>query len=66
MVHANLGVSIVPDLAVKPLDAIPVKALSLGPDAPQRSLGLIYQENQIKTRALDELFEALNDVIQTA
>ncbi|MFD1159349.1 LysR family transcriptional regulator [Roseovarius aestuarii] len=66
MVHANLGVSIVPDLAVKPLDAIPVKALSLGPDAPHRTLGLIYQENQIKTRALDELFEALNDVIQTA
>ncbi len=63
MVHANLGVSIVPDLAVKPLEAIPVKRLSLGPDAPHRTLGLVYQDNQIKTQALDELFEALIAVI---
>lgn len=66
MVHANLGVSIVPDLAVKPHDAIPVKRLSLGPDAPQRTLGLVHQENQIKTQALNELFDALMGVIRSA
>ena len=66
MVHANLGVSIVPDLAVKPLDAVPVKRISLGEDAPKRTLGLIYQETQIKTQALDELFDALAQVIDSA
>jgi DNA-binding transcriptional LysR family regulator len=66
MVHANLGVSIVPDLAVKPLESVPVKRLSLGPDAPIRTLGLIHQENRMKTQAIDELFEALLSVIQNA
>lgn len=63
MVHANLGVSIVPDLAVKPLEAIPVKRVSLGADAPYRTLGLVYQENQIKMQALEEVYEALMGVI---
>lgn len=66
MVHANLGVSIVPDLAVKPLDAIPVKRLSLGPDAPFRTLGLVHKKDQIKMQALDELFDALLTVVRTA
>lgn len=63
MVYANLGVSIVPDLTVKPQDRIPVKRLSLGPDAPIRVLGLVYSENQIKTRAMEELYGALRGVI---
>ncbi|MCC1491193.1 LysR family transcriptional regulator [Cognatishimia sp. F0-27] len=66
MVHANLGVSIVPHLAVRPADAVPVKAIGLGPDAPRRTLGLVYQERQIKTRALDELYDALISVIDAA
>lgn len=66
MVHANLGVSIVPNLAVKPYDNIPVKRLSLGPDAPTRILGLAYPEGQIKTKAIDELFSALLSVIENA
>ncbi len=66
MVHANLGVSIVPDLAVKPMDAIPVKRLSLGPDAPYRTLGLVHKENQLKMQALDELHDALATVIHKA
>lgn len=66
MVHANLGVSIVPDLAVKSLDAVPVKRIDLGPDAPQRTLGLVYQETQVKMQALDEVFRALSDVVQAA
>lgn len=66
MVHANLGVSIVPDLAVKPIDAVKVKRISLGADAPRRTLGLVYQESQLKMRAIDELFDALASVIRTA
>jgi DNA-binding transcriptional LysR family regulator len=63
MVQANLGVSIVPDLAVKPQNAVPVKRLSLGEDAPRRTLGFAYREDQIKTQVIDALFEALADVI---
>lgn len=63
MVHANLGVSIVPDLAVKPLETVRVKRLSLGADAPTRVLGLAFPEDQIKTRAVDEIFDALAGVI---
>lgn len=64
MVDAKLGVSIVPALAVKPRHGIPVKHLSLGPDAPYRTIGLMCPENQIKAHALDEVFSALANVIQ--
>ncbi len=63
MVHENLGVSIVPDLAVKPLGGPEVKRLGLGSDAPKRMLGLAYPENTVKTPAIDGLFEALISVI---
>jgi DNA-binding transcriptional LysR family regulator len=66
MVQANLGVSIVPDLAVKPLHSVPVKRLSLGPDAPMRSLGLAYRQDQVKTQMMDEVFDALRQVITAA
>ncbi|WP_299651012.1 LysR family transcriptional regulator [uncultured Tateyamaria sp.] len=66
MVHANLGVSIVPDLAVKPLDGVPVKRLGLGPDAPTRTLGLAYLQDQVKTRAMEELYNAFAGVIERA
>ncbi len=64
MVHARLGVSIVPDLAVKPFDTVEVKRIGLGKDAPIRTLGLAYRDNQVKERALDELFDALAQVIE--
>ena len=63
MVHANLGVSIVPRLAVKPLDNIPVKRMQLGSDAPTRILGLAHHKNQIKTQVMDELFDAMRRTI---
>ncbi len=66
MVHANLGVSIVPDLAVKPTDTIQVKRLPLGDDAPMRCLGLAYHKDQIKPRLIEELFTALDGVIKAA
>ena len=66
MVHANLGVSIVPDLAVKPQDSVAVTQISLGPDAPKRTLGLIHQENHLKMQAFEELFGALAQVIDVS
>ncbi|KIC49701.1 LysR family transcriptional regulator [Tateyamaria sp. ANG-S1] len=66
MVHANLGVSIVPDLTVQPLESAPVKRLPLGPDGPTRVLGLAHPEDQIKTRAVDELFQSFEAVIANA
>ncbi len=63
MVNANLGVSIVPDLAVTPRNRMPVKRVSLGADAPVRSLGLAYHKDQMKMRVVDEVFTALCDVI---
>ena len=66
MVHANLGVSIVPNPSVGPLESVPVKHLDLGPDAPTRTLGLVHPENQIKAKAIDEVFGALLGVIRAA
>ena len=66
MVQANLGVSIVPDLVVKPLEQVAVKRVALGTDAPTRLLGLAYRKDHIKTRLLDEVFAALSDVIAEA
>ncbi|WP_413718408.1 LysR substrate-binding domain-containing protein [Silicimonas sp. MF1-12-2] len=63
MVQANLGVSIVPDLAVKPQDSVPVKRVDLGPDAPRRVLGLVYLEGQVKMQAIEALHEALVSVL---
>ncbi|MEP1519910.1 LysR family transcriptional regulator [Ascidiaceihabitans sp.] len=66
MVRANLGVSIVPSLAVKPLESVPVKRLALGQDAPTRILGLAYRKDQLKIRLLDELFAILERVVEKA
>lgn len=63
MVHANLGVSILPDQTVKPFDQLHVKRLSLGPDAPTRSLGLATHKDQVKTQVTQALFAALAAVI---
>lgn len=65
MVHANLGVSIMPNLVIKPPSSIPVKHLDLGLGAPKRVLGLVYLKDQIKKQAIDELYEAILTVIKT-
>ncbi len=66
MVHANLGVSIVPDLAVKPSEQVAVKRLDLGPDAPTRILGLAYQKDHLKLQAIEEIHASLMSVINAA
>ncbi len=63
MVHANLGVSIVPRLAVAPYDNVSVKHISLGPNAPKRVLGLAHRRDQLKAQAIEALLEALSSII---
>ena len=63
MVQANLGVSIVPDLAVKPFETARVKSLPLGPDAPKRTLGLAYHKDFGTQHVISEVFAALAGVI---
>lgn len=66
MVYANLGVSILPDLAVRPFESPPVKRLDLGSDRPTRIMGLAFPENPVKTKAIEALFDALSDITQQA
>ena len=63
MVQAKLGVSIIPDAAVKPPDSLPVKSINLGEDAPTRVLGLVYHKDQTKLKAVEEIYAALRSVI---
>jgi DNA-binding transcriptional LysR family regulator len=64
MVQANLGVSIVPALAVEPQDPAPVKRIDLGTGAPTRTLGLVFKRDHLKTQATLEIFDALTRVIE--
>lgn len=66
MVHANLGVSIVPKRCVQPKNSIPLKRISLGDDAPVRCLGLAYHVNYPKSRVVEEILDASMSVIEDA
>lgn len=66
MVHANLGVSIVPDLAVAAQVTLPVRRIGLGDDAPKRVLGIVYQEEQSNIAAIDQIFDALSSILSEA
>ncbi len=66
MVAANLGVSIVPRLAVHADATPPVKRLDLGPDRPERILGLVCHRDTAMAPAIDALFEALCAAIGVA
>lgn len=59
MVHANLGVSIVPRSCVKTAYALPLNRLSLGEDAPCRVLGLAYRKEHPKLRVIEEIHAAM-------
>lgn len=63
MVHADLGVSIVPDAAVTSVEAAPVTRLSLGPGAPVRALGFVQRHDQPKVKAMEEIYQALMSTI---
>ncbi len=59
MVHANLGVSVVPRSCVASTYALPLRCLPLGPDAPLRSLGLAFPKQHSKQRVIEEVHAAL-------
>jgi DNA-binding transcriptional LysR family regulator len=58
MVHANLGVSIVPRSCVANPHSPPLNRLPLGRDAPSRVLGLAYGREHPKIRVIEEIHKA--------
>lgn len=59
MVHANLGVSIVPRPCVTSAYTIPLNRVTLGPKPPSRILGLAYRKEHPKLRVIEEIHAAL-------
>ncbi|MEM7463914.1 MAG: LysR family transcriptional regulator [Pseudomonadota bacterium] len=64
MVFANMGVSIVPARSVQPYNSLPLKRLSLGPDAPTRLLGLAFDETNPRRRFIEEIHTALLEAVE--
>ena len=58
MVHADLGVSIVPTPCVDTPHALPLRRLPLGRRAPSRLLGLAYRKENRKVRVIEEIHKA--------
>ncbi len=59
MVHANLGVSLVPNRCVTPPNPLPLKHIPLGQDAPIRQLGLMVRTDTIKQQLIDTIHSHL-------
>ncbi len=59
MVLCNLGVSIAPRSCVPAMNQLPLKRLSLGPQAPVRQLGLVSRDDSARTRVIDEMHARL-------
>ncbi|MEM8624060.1 MAG: LysR substrate-binding domain-containing protein, partial [Pseudomonadota bacterium] len=62
MVHAGLGVSIVPRQCVPPPNPLPLCRIPLAP-AATRDLGLVSLAATVKTRVLEELASRLGEVV---
>lgn len=58
MVHANLGVSIVPTSCIANPMGPPLRRLALGRHAPSRILGLAYRRENPKIRVIEEVHKA--------
>lgn len=65
MVHADLGVSIVPKVCVAPSHALPLKWIDLGPTTPFRILGLAFKSDTPKSRIISEIERALGNAART-
>ena len=66
MVHANLGVSIVPAPCVANPSALPLRWLPLGEDAPSRVLGLAFAKENPKIRVIEEIQKAFLHAVDSA
>ena len=58
MVHADIGVSIVPRPCVMPQNHLPLRWLPLATDNPERELGLAYRTDTPKSVVIDEVHAA--------
>ncbi len=58
MVHANLGVSIVPKPCVLPENPLPLRWLALEENAPSRELGLAFRGDTTKQLVIEEVYQA--------
>lgn len=65
MVFANLGVSLAPKSCVQAHNALPLKRLSLGADAPVRRLGLVFRRDSLRMRILTELHRVCLRAVDT-
>jgi DNA-binding transcriptional LysR family regulator len=66
MVHANLGVSLAPKPCVEAQNALPLKRISLGTDAPVRRLGLVMRRDSLRARVLSEVHRACLRAVREA
>lgn len=64
MVHADIGVSIVPRTCVPPFNPLPLKWLDLDAPAPRRVLGLAHHADTPKTPAVEAVITALTEAVQ--
>jgi len=64
MVAANLGISIVPERCITKSDQLPVKTVSLGKNAPTRTLGLVRRSNTPKVRIIGAAETALSKAVE--
>lgn len=58
MVHANIGVSIVPKPFAAPFNPLPLKWMPLENGTPSRCLGLVHRQNTPHAWALEEIRKA--------
>jgi len=63
MVLSNMGVAIAPKRCVRIMNPLPLKRISLGPDAPVRQLGLVSRKNSAKTRVIDMVCTKLCEAV---
>jgi DNA-binding transcriptional LysR family regulator len=61
---ANLGISIVPKRCITESDQLPLKTVSLGKNAPTRTLGLVRRSNTPKVRIIAAAETALSKAVE--
>lgn len=64
MVAGDLGVSIVPRPSVESMNPLPLKRISLGPDAPTRTIGVISLAESLRIRGVEEAHKSLLAAVQ--
>ncbi len=65
MVHADLGVSIIPRPCVSSAYTVPLNWVPLSPSGPVRVLGLAYKKDHPKLRVIEEIYNAMCEAIKS-